>query len=85
MNYFRSLLIAIDQLGNAVSGGWPDETISCRAWRWHISGKRHWPARLINIMCGDRHHCHEAWLSEKRGRQLPPELRAPEDQRRQHG
>ena len=28
--YFLNLLISIDQLGNTILGGWPDETISSR-------------------------------------------------------
>jgi hypothetical protein len=30
---FLQILIAIDQLGNTLLGGWADETISARAWR----------------------------------------------------
>lgn len=37
--YFSNLLIAVDQFGNAVMGGDPDETISSRA------GRR-WPNSL---------------------------------------
>ena len=29
----KQILIAIDQLANAVIGGWADETLSSRAWR----------------------------------------------------
>lgn len=42
--YFWNVLIAIDQLGNALLGGDPDETISSRAaknahlWHWHKLG-----------------------------------------------
>ena len=34
MSRAKNILIALDQLINAVCGGWPDETISSRAWRW---------------------------------------------------
>lgn len=29
----KQVLIAIDQLANAIIGGWADETLSSRAWR----------------------------------------------------
>ena len=29
----KQILIAIDQLANAMIGGWADETLSSRAWR----------------------------------------------------
>jgi hypothetical protein len=42
--YIRNLLISLDQFGNALIGGDPDETISSRAaknqhkWYWRIVG-----------------------------------------------
>lgn len=82
MRYIRSLWIAIDQLGNAIFGGWPDETISCRAWRWHITGRASWPCRLINFLFRDKQHCHDAWLAEARGSQLPRDIRLARTRRR---
>lgn len=79
MGYGKALLIALDQLLNALCGGWPDETISSRAWRWELSGRRSWPRKLIDglaLILGDRDHCRESFESERLGRQLPPELRA---------
>ena len=79
MDYGKALLIALDQLLNALCGGWPDETISSRAWRWELSGTRSWPHKLIDglaLILGDRDHCRESFESERLGRQLPPELRA---------
>ena len=78
MGYGKSLLIALDQLVNAVLGGWPDETVSSRAWRWDISGRRAWPRKFIDglaLIFGDCDHCRESYESERLGRQLPPELR----------
>lgn len=34
----KQILIAIDQLANAVIGGWADETLSAAAWRTEQSG-----------------------------------------------
>lgn len=76
MSYIRRLLIAVDQLLNAVLGGWPDETLSSRAWRWELAGVRSWPRRLIDaLLFLDVNHCRESYESERLGRQLPPELR----------
>ena len=78
MGYGKALLIALDQLLNALCGGWPDETLSSRAWRWELSGPRSWPRKLIDglaLILGDRDHCRESFESERLGRQLPPELR----------
>lgn len=33
MAYIKNVLIALDQLANALIGGWPDESLSSRAWR----------------------------------------------------
>ena len=79
--WVRHVLIALDQLGNAVCGGWPDETLSSRAWRWHRDGARSWPRRLIDGMFfldrddAGRRHCELSYLSEARRLQLPPEFR----------
>ncbi len=78
MPYWKSVLIALDQLLNALFGGWPDETMSSRAYRWDIEGKRLWPRRIIDriaLWLRDHDHCHEAFISERVGRQLPPEMR----------
>ena len=78
MGYGKSVLIALDQLVNALFGGWPDETISSRAWRWELAGVRSWPRRLragLALILGDKDHCRESFESERLGRQLPPELR----------
>lgn len=81
MSWCRSVLIALDQLCNALAGGWPDETISSRAWRWELARVRSWPRRLLDGLAlifslgADRDHCRESFESERLGRQLPPELR----------
>ena len=78
MSRLRAVLIALDQLCNTLAGGWPDETISSRSYRWDISGARHWPRRWIDRVAarlGDVDHCRASYESERTGRQLPPELR----------
>lgn len=78
LSYPKAVLVALDQLCNALAGGWPDETLSSRFWRWHVSGVRSWPCRALDRVAGwfgDLDHCRQSWESERQGRQLPPELR----------
>ena len=61
-DYLKCLLIALDQMLNAVFCGWPDETLSSRAWRLSISGGSDWPRKAIDTvaaMLGDKDHCHQ--------------------------
>ena len=62
MTYGKRTLIAVDQLINTLLGGWPDETLSSRCYRWARDGVRE--------------HCRESYENERLGRQLPPELRS---------
>lgn len=74
--YIKNVLIAIDQLFNAVIGGYCDETLSSRAWRWEQDGTRSWPRKLIDaLFFMEKEHCRQSYISEREGRQLPPELR----------
>ena len=77
MGYGKAVLIGLDQLANAILGGWPDETLSSRCWRLSLAG-RDWPRLVVDGLArifGDRNHCRESYESERLGRQLPPELR----------
>lgn len=79
MPYWKAVLIALDQLLNAILKGWPDETLSSRCWRWEQAGKRSWPRKLVDgIFFLDKNHCQESFESERLGRQLPPEARPAE-------
>lgn len=80
--YLKNVIIAVDQLINALFGGWVDETMSSQAWRWSRDGVRHWPRRLIDALffwdkdeATGRKHCELSYLSEKLRLQCPPELR----------
>lgn len=76
MTRTRKILIALDQLVNAICNGWPDETISSRAWRWEMSGKRNWPRKIIDaVFFWEKGHCQKSFENEKSGGQLPPSLR----------
>ena len=80
MSRIKAILIAFDQLLNTLTGGWPDETLSSRAYRLAVEGTT-WPMRMIDAVArcfGDKNHCEASFDSERVGRQLPPELRRQE-------
>ena len=66
----KQILIAVDQLANAIIGGWADETLSSRVWRLreqHPSLYR-W---IDRIMFFDKDHCETSYQREMRRKQLP--------------
>lgn len=66
------ILIAVDQLANALLGGWADETLSSRVWR----EDRRWAVRAIDaLFFWEPGHCRASYQSEQARRQLPPALR----------
>lgn len=81
--YGKVVLIVLDQAINGIFvRGWPDETISSHAWRWHKNGTRHWPCKVIDCLffwdrdkTTGKRHCELSFISEREGRQLPPEAR----------
>ncbi|MCW5320554.1 pseudouridine synthase [Verminephrobacter aporrectodeae subsp. tuberculatae] len=76
--WLHNLLIAIDQLGNTLLDGAPDETLSSRAHRMRIKGQPcwGWTARAINcLFFWQANHCKDAYESEQRRLQRPPALR----------
>lgn len=84
LHNLKQFLIAFDQMLNALVGlftpwerSWADETFSSRCWRWHVAGVRSWPYRLVEcLFFWERGgHCEDSFMSERLGRQLPPEAR----------
>ena len=71
--YLINLLIAIDQLGNALFNGAPDETISSRCARGREKWYWAWLARILDWL--DPGHCADALNSEENRAHLPEELR----------
>lgn len=74
-----NILIAIDQLAWVVltlGKGHPDETISAALWRMEQQGKL--AGKLLRPFVDllfrpiETDHCYKAWLSEIKGKQLPP-------------
>jgi hypothetical protein len=74
----KQILIALDQLFNALLGGYADETLSSRAWRLYIkdklSGKILKPS-IDFIFFFQKDHCYNSFLAELNRRQLPKEFR----------
>lgn len=78
--YVWQVLIALDQLGNALLFGHADETLSARMYRYEQAGK--WMGRILRPLVdaffyvitfgGDKHHCRESFESELLRRHLPP-------------
>ncbi|GAA4401254.1 hypothetical protein [Quisquiliibacterium transsilvanicum] len=82
--YLYHLLIALDQLANAILFGHADETLSSRAWRVEQKG-RLWGivlrpvidmTFLVITLGADRHHCQSSFESERLRKQLPAEFSA---------
>lgn len=71
--YLRHLLIALDQLVNAVLAGWPDETLSARA---HRQGD--WREKVIDaLFFAAPDHCRRSFDAEVKRQQLPAAYRGP--------
>jgi hypothetical protein len=73
--YIFNNLIAADQLGNTLTGGAPDETLSARAYRSEVKGRimgRFFrPVIDFIFLPFGRGHCLHAYVDELKNRQLP--------------
>lgn len=74
--YGYHVVIAIDQLFNALTGGAADETLSSRTYRGAIlaeNPKKRWRVlyRFINGIFFDNNHCKTAYESELNRKQYP--------------
>lgn len=76
IRYLKNLLIALDQLVNALLGGWPDESLSSHCWRIEQEQGISWPRKLVDaLLFFDKDHCQESYENELERRQLPPSMR----------
>ena len=73
----KQALIALDQLVNAMLGGWADETLSSRAWRESPRLAR----AIDTIFWFDKNHCFESYISETKRMQIAPEMRPPQEKK----
>ena len=67
----KHIVLAFDQLVNAILGGYPDETISARA---HRDGWKK-TERIINWLFRDDLHCAAAYINEMHRVHNAPEYR----------
>jgi hypothetical protein len=74
--YMLQILVAVDQLGNAMLGGWADETLSSRAYRQRHKTRWTIAMNVIDtIFFWQDSHCYLAYLAEVERRQTFPEDR----------
>jgi hypothetical protein len=75
--YIHHLLIALDQLANALLAGYADETLSSRMYRYELKekqlGKIMRPI-IDTLFFFDKNHCFNSYLSELDRRHLPREF-----------
>lgn len=77
-HHVKQILIALDQLINALLGGWADCTLSARC---YINSEKYWYAKLgVKILDlifkpWDKEHCKESYESEINRTQLPEDMR----------
>lgn len=72
----KQVLIAVDQLGNALLGGWADETLSSRCWRLrHRQPYAALRAVIDGLFFWQQDHCRQSFESERLRLQAPPEVR----------
>jgi hypothetical protein len=71
------IVIALDQLANAILGGYADETMSARCWRLRAQRPYSWLRPTIDrLFFWQKDHCQGAYESEQRRAQLPAEYRS---------
>lgn len=76
MSRIFEVLVAADQLLNAILGGWADETMSARCWRLRDGKPYCWLRPTIDrIFFWQPNHCQDAYESEQVRAQLPVEYR----------
>lgn len=74
--WWKQVMVALDQLANAIAAGWADETISARAYRQR--SKPHWRRAMQVIDAAffwQANHCRAAYLGEIKRSQQPPAYR----------
>lgn len=82
-HYYLQVALSIDQLLNAILGGYADETLSARIWRNHC-GNRWWKYAMWAvdaIFFLQPGHCQQSYLSEVARKHLPPVYRGQYNER----
>lgn len=68
LQYLLNILISIDQLGNTLLGGSPDETISARLWREYPNSILR---KVVDAFFG-KGHCKRVATNGDSGREVIP-------------
>ena len=72
----KQILVAADQLMNALLGGFADETLSARCYRCrHRQPYAFLKVVIDGLFFWQFEHCKQSYMSEALRRQLPPEYR----------
>lgn len=71
----KQILIAIDQLFNALLCGYADETLSARAYRERYTGLKYAYHFINFLFFWQANHCRAAYENEMNRKQLPTEYR----------
>jgi hypothetical protein len=74
-NYLKNVLIAFDQLCNALVFGSPDETLSARSYRLRDNGWWIVYKTVNGIFFWQDDHCKGSYMSELTRKHLPKEYR----------
>ena len=64
--YFWNILVSLDQLGNTLLGGDPDETLSSRAYKLDKYNNITTPRKIIDKILGSK-HC-EQYVEQDEGK-----------------
>lgn len=78
MTYLNHIGIALTQMLNTLTGGWPDESTSSRLWRLEMQGNERagFLRCVVDLLFFWQHdHCRLAYEAERARYQLPPILR----------
>ncbi len=69
--------VAFDQLLNALTGGWADETLSARCWRLRDKSRGwRWACLAVDaVFFWQAGHCRQSYESERKRTHLPPGMR----------
>lgn len=85
LHNIKQILIAVDQLANTIfctifepkTKCWADESLSAHCHRCKDTSTfwKYFRILVDTLFFFDYNHCEEAYISEKEGKQLPPEER----------
>ena len=69
--WLKNVLIAFDQLVNALFCGYPDETLSARCWREQRRYAIYWIDLLFRLIGQGKDHCELSYQHEMERKDLP--------------